>query len=102
MRIYWAVDHDIIPLDGANVFQQGGIDSISDRVALAEDPTDFWCLPVDDACQDQVQTAAGGLSGALCLTRRDRPPLWRQPNLGVQIPWPRFSVEVWNDGFLSV
>jgi hypothetical protein len=46
VRIYWAVDHDIIPLDGANVFQQGGIDSISDRVALAEDPGDFWCLPV--------------------------------------------------------
>ena len=69
MRIYWAVDHDIIPLDGANVFQQGGIDSINNRVALAEDPGDLWCLPVDDACQDQFQTAAGGLGAALCLTR---------------------------------
>jgi hypothetical protein len=29
-----AVEHDIIPLDGADVFQQGEIDSIGDRVAL--------------------------------------------------------------------
>jgi hypothetical protein len=27
-----AVEHDVIPLDGADVFQQGGIDSIGDRV----------------------------------------------------------------------
>jgi hypothetical protein len=28
------VEHDVIPLDGADVFQQGEIDSIGDRVAL--------------------------------------------------------------------
>jgi hypothetical protein len=43
-----AVEHDVIPLDGADVFQQGGIDSIGDRVALAEDPGDLPRLPVDD------------------------------------------------------
>ena len=54
-----AVKHDIIPLDGANVLQQGGIDSIGDRFALVEEPVDFPRLPVDDAPQDQVQEAAG-------------------------------------------
>ncbi len=54
-----AVEHDVIPLDGADVFQQGEIDSIGDRVALSQDPGDFARLPVDDARQDQVQTAAG-------------------------------------------
>jgi hypothetical protein len=49
------VKHDVIPLDGADVFQQGGIDSIGDRVALAEDSGDLPRLPVDDARQDQVQ-----------------------------------------------
>jgi hypothetical protein len=32
------VKHDVIPLDRADMFQQGSIDSIGDRVALAEDP----------------------------------------------------------------
>jgi hypothetical protein len=54
-----AVEHDIIPLDGADVFQQGEIDSVGDRVALTQDSGDFPRLPVDDARQDQVQTAAG-------------------------------------------
>jgi hypothetical protein len=31
-----AVEHDVIPLDGADVFQQGEIDSVGDRVAPAE------------------------------------------------------------------
>jgi len=31
-----AVEYDVIPLDGADVFQQGEIDSIGDRVAPAE------------------------------------------------------------------
>jgi len=44
-----AVEHDVIPLDGADVFQQGEIDSIGDRVALTQDPEDFARLPVDDA-----------------------------------------------------
>ena len=54
-----AVEHDVIPLYGADVFQQGSIDSIGDRVALAEDSGDLPRLPVDDARQDQVQAAAG-------------------------------------------
>ena len=53
-----AVEHDVIPLDGADVFQQGEIDSIGDWVALTQDPGDFARLPVDDARQDQVQAAA--------------------------------------------
>ena len=40
-----AIEHDVIPLDGADVFQQGEIDSIGDRVALTEDPGDFRRLP---------------------------------------------------------
>jgi hypothetical protein len=43
---------------GADVLQQGSIDSIGGRVALAEDSGDLPRLPVDDARQDQVQTAA--------------------------------------------
>ena len=31
-----AIEHDVIPLDGADVFQQGEIDSIGERVAPAE------------------------------------------------------------------
>jgi hypothetical protein len=54
-----AVEHDIIPLDGADVSQQGEIDCIGDRVALTQDPGDFARLPVDDASQDRVQAAAG-------------------------------------------
>ena len=34
-RMYLAIKHDVVPLDGAHVFQQGEIDSIADRVALA-------------------------------------------------------------------
>jgi hypothetical protein len=41
------------------MFQQGGIDSIGERVALAEDSGDLSCLPINDARQDQVQAAAG-------------------------------------------
>jgi hypothetical protein len=36
-----AVEYDVIPLDGADVFQQGEIDSIGDWVALTQDPGDF-------------------------------------------------------------
>jgi hypothetical protein len=35
------VEHDVIPVDGADVFQQGGIDSIGEQVALAQDPGDL-------------------------------------------------------------
>jgi len=44
-----AVEHDIVPFDGADVFQQGEIDSIVERVALTQDRGDFPRLPVDDA-----------------------------------------------------
>jgi hypothetical protein len=54
-----AVEHDVIPLDWAEAFQQGEIDSICERVAFIEDPGDFPRLPVDGARQDQVQAAAG-------------------------------------------
>ena len=54
-----AVEHDVIPLDGANMFHERGIDPIGDRVALAEGPGVLPRLPVDDARQDQVQAAAG-------------------------------------------
>ena len=30
-----AVEHDVIPLDGADVFKQGQVHSVGDRVALA-------------------------------------------------------------------
>ena len=41
-----AIKHDVVPLDGADVFQQGEIDSIGDRGALSQDPGDFARLPV--------------------------------------------------------
>ena len=41
------------------MFQQGGIDSIGEWVALAQDPGDLPRLPIDDTRQDQVQAAAG-------------------------------------------
>jgi len=44
-----AVEHDIVPFEGADVFQQGEIDSIGERVAFTQDPGDFARLPVDDA-----------------------------------------------------
>jgi len=53
-----AIEHDIVPFDGADLFQQGEIDSIGERVALTQDPGGAR-LPVDDARQDQVQAAAG-------------------------------------------
>ena len=56
-----AIEHDVIPLDGADVFQQGEIDSIGDRVALTQDPGDFARLPVDDARQDQKKNASRGV-----------------------------------------
>jgi hypothetical protein len=44
-----------IPLDGAEVFQPREIASISNRVALAEDPGDFPRLPGDDARQIRLR-----------------------------------------------
>ena len=49
-----AVEHDIVPFDGADVFRQGEIDSVGERVAVTYDPRDFARLPIDDARQDQV------------------------------------------------
>ena len=53
----FAVDHDIVPFERADVFQQEEIDPIGERVALTQDPGDFAPLPVDDARQDQVAPA---------------------------------------------
>jgi len=64
-----AVEHDVIPLYGADVFQQGSIDSIGDRVALAEDSGDLPRLPVDDARQDEVQAAPGWRNLSLTIAR---------------------------------
>src|ERR1700737_3575124 len=81
-----AVEHDVIPLDGADVFQQGGIDSIGDRVALAEDSGDLPRLPVDDARQDQVQTAAGvHLLPQLAGVNPTPPPVEDVPGQGVEL-----------------
>ena len=66
-----AVEHDIVPFDWADVFQQGEIDSIGERVALTQDPGDFARLPVDDACQDQVQAAS--TLGQTCQTKKMAP-----------------------------
>ena len=41
-----AVEHDIVPFEGADVFQEGKIDSIGERVALTQNPGDFARLPV--------------------------------------------------------
>jgi hypothetical protein len=45
-----ATEHDVIPLDGADVFQQAEIDSIGDRVALIEDPVEL--LDLEQAAAD--------------------------------------------------
>jgi hypothetical protein len=53
-----AVEHDVIPLDWADVFHQEGR-SIPLPGRTHEDPGNFPRLPVDDARQDQVQAAPG-------------------------------------------
>jgi hypothetical protein len=50
-----AVEHDIVPFDWADVFQQAEIDSIGERVARTQDPRDFARLPVDDARQIRLR-----------------------------------------------
>ena len=81
-----AIEHDVIPLDGADVFQQGEIDSIGDRVALTQDPGDFARLPVDDARQDQVQAAAGvHLLPQLAGVDPAAPPVEDVPGQGVEL-----------------
>src|SRR5271165_1790374 len=81
-----AVEDDVIPLDGADVFQQGEIDSIGDRVALTQDPGDFARLPVDDARQDQVQAAAGvHLLPQLAGVDPAAPPVKNLPGQGVEL-----------------
>jgi hypothetical protein len=37
-----AIEHDVIPLDGADVFQQGGIDSIGERIAIGCERTGLY------------------------------------------------------------
>jgi hypothetical protein len=81
-----AIEYNVIPLDGADVFQQGEIDSIGDRVALSQDPGDFARLPVDDARQDQVQAAAGvHLLPQLAGVDPAAPPVKDVPGQGVEL-----------------
>jgi len=81
-----AVEHDIIPLDGADVFQQGEIDSIGDRVALTQDPGDFARLPEDDARQDQVQAASSvHLLPQFAGVNPAPPPVKDVPGQGVEL-----------------
>src|ERR1700730_6830383 len=71
---------------GADVFQQGSLDSIADRVALAEGSGDLPCLPVDNARQDQVQTAAGvHLLPQLAGVNPAAPPVKDVPGQGVEL-----------------
>ena len=53
-----AVEHDIVPFDGAHVFEQLQVNAVGRRVALADGPGDLSGLPVDDAGEDQRQAAA--------------------------------------------
>jgi len=81
-----AIEHDIVPFDWADVFQQGEIDSIGERVALTQDPGDFARLPVDDARQDQVQAAAGvHLLPQLAGVDPAAPPVKDVPGQGVEL-----------------
>lgn len=48
-----SVEHDIFPFNGTDVFQQRNVDAAFFRVALRDDPGDFFGLPVDDASQNQ-------------------------------------------------
>ncbi len=62
-----AVEHDVVPLDGANMFQQLQVNAVGRRGDLADGPGDLSGLPVDDAGQRDLQvpppaTAQGGLS----------------------------------------
>ena len=54
-----AIEHNVIPLDGADVFQQGISIPLAPGSHWLRNPGDFRRLPVDDARQDQVQAAAG-------------------------------------------
>ena len=58
-----AVEHDIVPFDGADVFQEGEIDSIGERVALTQDPGDFARLPVDDGVPGSTPEFRSSRSG---------------------------------------
>ena len=70
-----AVEHDIVPFDGADVFQQGEIDSIGERVALTQ-----------AARQDQVQAAAGvHLLPQLAGVDPAAPPVKDVPGQGVEL-----------------
>jgi hypothetical protein len=84
-----AVEHDVYPTRWADVFQQGEVDSIGDRVALTQDPGDFARLPVDDARQDQVQAAAGvHLLPQLAGVDPAAPPVKDLPGQGVEFARP--------------
>jgi hypothetical protein len=68
------------------MFQQGSIDSICDRVALAEDPGDLPRLPLNNARQHQVQTAAVvHLLPQLAGVNPAPPPVEDVPGQGVEL-----------------
>jgi hypothetical protein len=68
------------------MFQQGGIDSIGERVALAENPGDLPRLPINDARQDQVQAAAAvHLLPQLAGVNPASPPIEDVPGQGVKL-----------------
>src|SRR5271165_7303688 len=65
-----AIEHDVIPLDGADVFQQGEIDSIGDRVALIENLGVFPRLPA--TFLQMANQGADGQRGMLQTQLDDR------------------------------
>ena len=50
-----AVEHDVVPFDGAHVFEQLQVNAVGRRVTLADGPGDLSGLPVDDAGEDRVR-----------------------------------------------
>jgi hypothetical protein len=67
------VKHDVIPLDGTDVLQQGEIDSVGDWATLAEDSRD---LP------RPARKALGSFGGTLTTQKPGRPKelrSWRSP-----------------------
>ena len=59
------------------------------------------CSPVSESSCFCFRGRLDRLSAALGLTMRDGPAALASPNLGAQIPWPRLSFEIWNNGSLA-
>jgi hypothetical protein len=76
------VEHDFIPLDGADVFQWREIDSIGDRVALAEAGRfPAACASAEPPCADSLATSQHGSARSLkgAIFDGKEPRLARQP-----------------------